>query len=460
MYDLIIIGGGAAGFAAATRADDLGAKVLMLNEGLPIGGTCVNVGCVPSKHLLAIAEAVHAARSPRFTSVAPSREPAHSYGEAVREKDALVESLRRRNYEDVLASFRTVEFRRARARLVGPGRIRAGEEEFEARHVLVATGARAAGPPIPGLAEAGFLTNVEALSLADAPESLAVIGGGPLGLEFAQILKRFGSAVTVIEAEPEIVPRAEPEIAAVLRTALEHEGIRFLTGTRIERVEPGPPHRLHCEGGVCVEAAAILVATGIRPNTEGLGVESAGGELDPRGFVKAAPWLEAGERLWAAGDVVGRMPLETVAAKEGALAASNALEGRRDALEYDGVPWAVFTSPQLAGVGFTEAESMARTGYCNCRTVYYRQLPRALAAKDTVGAAKLTVDREGRIRGGYVCGTNAAEVIHEVAMAVRLGLTVRDIIDAVHVFPTYSEVVKFAALAFTRDVSVMTCCIG
>ncbi|GBD23187.1 Mercuric reductase [bacterium HR29] len=460
MYDLVIIGGGAAGFAAATRANDLGAKTLMVNAGLPIGGTCVNVGCVPSKHLLAIADALHSRRSSHFSSVPTAETPLPSFSAAKREKDELVATLRQRNYLDVLGALEHVEFRPGRATIVGPGRIRVGDDEVEGRHILIATGARAAIPPIPGLREAGFLTNVEALELEEAPRRLAVIGGGPLGLEFAQIFARFGSEVTVIEAAPEVVPRAEPEIAAVLREALQAEGIRIVTGVRIESVRPGPPHRIRCADDLWVEAEAILVATGIRPNTEGLGVEAAGGQLDERGFVKAAAWYEAGHRLWAAGDVVGRMPLETVAAKEGALAASNALEGRRDAIDYDTVPWAVFTSPQLAGVGLTEAESMARTRYCNCRTVFFSQLPRAIAAKDTVGAIKLTVDRGGRIRGGYACGTNAAEIIHEVALAVRFRLTVHDIIDAVHVFPTYSEAVKLAAHAFTRDISVMTCCIG
>jgi len=154
------------------------------------------------------------------------------------------------------------------------------------------------------------------------------------------------------------------------------------------------------------------------------------------------------------------MPLETVAAKEGALAAANALEGRRDSLDYDAVPWAVFTSPQLAGVGLTEEDSMRRTGYCNCRTVFYSQVPKAMALKDTKGAVKLTIDRDGRIRGEYACGTNAAETIHEATLAIRHGLTIHDIIDTVHVFPTYSEAIKLAAQAFTRDISVMTCCIG
>ncbi len=460
MYDLIIIGGGAAAFAAATKANDLGARTLMVNAGLPLGGTCVNVGCIPSKHLLAIADAVHSARHPRFASLQPANGVAPSFGDARREKDELVAALRQGNYHDVLAALESVEFREGRGRLAGPGRVEVDGEILEARHVLIATGARAAIPPIPGLREAGYLTNVEALDLEEAPSSLAVIGGGPLGLEFAQIFRRFGSQVTVIEAEPQIVPKAEPEIAQVLREALEGEGIRILTGARIERVEPGAPKRILCAGELCIEADAILVATGIRPNTDDLGVELAGGSLDARGFVQVTDWYQAGDRLWAAGDVIGRMALETVAAKEGALAAGNALEGRRDSIDYDAVPWAVFTSPQLAGVGLTEAELMTRTRYCNCRTVYYERVPRAMAVKDTVGAVKLTVDREGRIRGAYACGTNAAEIIHEATLAIRFGLTVRDIVETVHVFPTYSEAIKLAALAFTRDVSVMTCCIG
>ncbi|MCZ7579164.1 MAG: mercury(II) reductase [Dehalococcoidia bacterium] len=463
MNDLIIIGGGAAAFSAATKANDLGATALMINAGLPLGGTCVNVGCIPSKHLLGIAEALTATRHSVFDSVRPlSPNGAFSVKAARQEKDALVAGLRHRNYEEVLRSLDQVDFREGRGRIVAPGKVDVGGEVIEGRHILVATGSRASIPPIPGLAEAGYLTNVEALQLDEAPGKLVVIGGGPLGLEFAQVFARFGSQVTVLEALPQIVPKAEPEIASVLQEALEAEGIEIRTGMRIERVEPGPSKTIVCgpEASDCFEADAILVATGIRANTEEVGPENAGGRVTRAGFVETTNWYEAGQGLWAAGDVTGRMPLETVAAKEGALAAANALEGRRESLNYDAVPWAVFTSPQLAGVGLTESESMTRTGYCNCRTVYYTQVPKAMAVKDTQGAVKLTVDRDNRIRGAYACGTNAAEIIHEAALAVRHGLSIYDIIDTVHVFPTYSEAIKLAAQAFTRDVSVMTCCIG
>ncbi|MGI8925906.1 MAG: mercury(II) reductase [Tepidiformaceae bacterium] len=463
MYDLIIIGGGAAAFSAATKANDLGAQALMVNAGLPLGGTCVNVGCVPSKLLLAIAEALIATKRSAFDSVRPAKvNGTFSVKAAREEKDALIAGLRERNYTNVLESFEHVTFRSGRARIAGPGQIDVDGATFEGRHVLVATGSRASIPPIPGLVEAGYLTNVEALQLDDAPRRLVVIGGGPLGLEFAQVFARFGSQVTVLEAQPHIVPQAEPEIAAVLQVALESEGITIRTGLRIERVVAGSPKTIVCgpKTSDCFEADAILVATGIRANTEELGLAEAGGRLGKSGFVETTNWYEAGQNLWAAGDVVGKMPLETVAAKEGALAAGNALEGRRDSLDYDAVPWAVFTSPQLAGVGLTEEESMARTGYCNCRTVSYAQVPKAMAVKDTQGAVKLTVDRQNRVRGAYACGTNAAEIIHEATLAIRFGLTVNDIIETVHVFPTYSEAIKLAAQAFTRDVSVMTCCIG
>lgn len=463
MNDLIIIGGGAAAFAAATKANDLGATALMINAGLPLGGTCVNVGCVPSKHLLAIADALVAAKRSAFTSVQPAGLNGRFSVKAAREeKDELVAGLRARNYENVLESLEHVSFREGRGSIVAPGKVDVGGEVIEGRHILVATGSRAKVPPIPGLAEAGCLTNIEALQLDEAPKRFVIIGGGPLGLEFAQIFARFGSQVTVLEAEPHIVPRSEPEIAAVLHEALEREGIVIRTGMRIEKVLAGSPKTIVCgpEKTDCFEADAILAATGIRANTEELGLENAGGRLTSAGFVETTNWYEAGQGLWAAGDVTGRMPLETVAAKEGALAAANALEGRRDSLNYDAVPWAVFTSPQLAGVGLTEDESMERTHYCNCRTVHYSQLPKAMAVKDTLGAVKLTVDRDNRIRGAYACGSNAAEIIHEATLAVRLGLTVDDIIHTVHVFPTYSEAIKLAAQAFTRDISVMTCCIG
>lgn len=456
-YDLVIIGGGSAAFAAATRANDLGARTLMINGGLPLGGTCVNVGCMPSKHLLGVAEALHHTRTSRFAAVRPGGGE-FSFSQAMADKDALVAGLRQQNYSRVLDALEMVEFRSGWARLTGEGRVEVAGETVEGQHVLIATGARASAPPIPGLDEAGYLTNTEALELTELPERVAVIGGGPLGLEFAQIFARFGSRVTVIETEEQIAPRAEPEIAATLRHALENEDIVILTGTLVEEVRPGRPKVLVTEQGT-IEADAILVATGIRANTADLGIESAGGSLTGKGFVAVDEYYQAGPRLWAAGDVVGRMPLETVAAREGSLAASNALEGSRDSLDYDAVPWAVFTSPQMAGVGLTENDCRERTGFADSRTVYYERVPKAMALNDQLGTVNLTIDGEKRIRGAQVCGTNAAEIIHEATLAISQGLSVRDIVETVHVFPTYSEAIKLAAQAFTRDVSVMACCI-
>lgn len=458
MHDLIIIGGGAAAFSAATRANDLGASTLMVNEGLPLGGTCVNVGCIPSKHLLGVADALYAARHSPFDAVRPNGAD-FSMADAIADKDALVEGLRQQNYARVLDALEHVEFKAGRGRIEGRGSVMVDGERFEAEHILVATGARAAIPPIPGLREATPLTNIEALNLTEAPGRLVVIGGGPLGLEFAQIFARFGSQVTVIEMEPHIVPRTEPEIAAVLQQALENDGITFVVGEPVTEVTRGTPTRV-VAGGEIIEADEILVATGIQANSGELGIENGGGALTAAGFVEVDDRYQAGPGLWAAGDVVGKMALETVAAKEGALAADNALGGRSDTVNYDAVPWAVFTAPQLAGVGLTEDASMARTTYCNCRTVYYTNVPKAMALKDELGAVKLTVDRDDHIVGAHATGTNAAEIIHEATLAVSRGMTVHDIIDTVHVFPTYSEAMKLAAQAFTRDVSVMTCCIG
>lgn len=299
-YDIIILGGGAAAFAAATKANDLQATALIVNSGLPLGGTCVNVGCVPSKHLLGIADALEATRHSAFDSVPLARLNGQFSVRADRnEKDALVEGLRRRNYEQVLESLVHVDLREGRARIVAPGRVDVDGESFEGRQVLIATGARASIPPIPGLAEAGYLTNVEALQLDEAPARLVVIGGGPLGLEFAQIFARFGSHVTVLEALPQIVPKAEPEIAAALREALEEEGIDIRTDMRIERVQPGTPKTVECgpQANDHFEADAILVAAGIRPNTEGLGLATAGGRLSQAGFVETTNWYQAGEKV-------------------------------------------------------------------------------------------------------------------------------------------------------------------
>lgn len=466
-YDLIIIGGGAGAFSAATKATDLGLRSVMINDGLPLGGTCVNVGCVPSKHLLAVGDEYYYPPRTPFAALRDGHAARFDFAAAIAEKRRLVDGLRRSNYADVLAAFNgKVELIEARARFLSPHEVEAGGRRISAGKVLVATGSRPAVLPLPGIDSVRYLTNRTAMELDRLPGSMIVVGAGPTGLELGQMFLHFGTKVTVLGKIPQVLPRVEPEIAAELQRSLEAEGMTIRCACEIRRVwEEGGRRFVEAEvmgERRTFEADQLLLAAGVAPNSDGMGLAEAGVRVDPRGFIEVDERMEtSAPGVYAAGDVVGKAFLETVAAKEGAVAASNALEGARKTINYEHVPAAVFTNPQVATVGLTEEQEMERLGACSCRTVEVARIPRAQAVKETRGLIKMVVHPETSVvLGVHMVAPMAADLIHEAALAVKFGLTVDDIIDTVHVFPTFSEGIKLAAQAFTRDISVMSCCIG
>ncbi len=473
-YDLIIIGGGAAAFAAATKAADLGKTALMVNEGLPLGGTCVNVGCMPSKHLLTAGDELYYPQHPRFRAVG-SVKASFDFRTAIAEKNEVIAKARQSNYANVLEHMNGVTFVQGQGRFVGRREVEVNGEVHRGVKVLIATGSSTKPLPVQGLDEAGWLNNVSAMQLDHLPRSLVVIGGGPLGLEFAQMFAHFGSQVTVLEAMDQILPRQEPEVAMELRRALEGEGIVIRTGVTLECVDmrnggkvltikSGSGSRRKRSLATAeeeLEAEEILLAAGIKANTEDLNLEAAGVRAGANGFIQVNEFYRTDNPdVFAAGDCIGKLALETVAAKEGALAAENAFSVIQRNINYDHVPSAVFTNPQVASVGLTEEEEMRRFQACACRTISMDAVPKALATNEDRGVFKMVIHPEnGKVLGVHIVSPNAADLIHEATLAVKFGLTVHDIIDTVHVFPTLSEGIKRAAQAFTRDISVMSCCI-
>jgi mercuric reductase len=474
-YQFAIIGGGAAAFAAATKSADLKiGKVIMINSGLPIGGTCVNVGCVPSKVLLEIGSQVYYPLNQQFESLkmlarSENRKSVFDITKIIAEKDEIVESLRQSNYRDVITALNNVEFVEGFARFVSSDKVEVlGERPriIEAEKFLIATGSKPKIPPIKGIEKVKYLTNVEALSPVEVPDRFVVLGGGPLGLEFAQMYRHFGSEVLVIEMENRVLPMEEPEVSREIQHALEDEGIQFMTSSKlIELSNNGTKKhaRVDYSGDVVdVDFDEILIATGVQPNTASLNLESVGVKTDRRGFIEIDEHFRtANANIFAAGDCVGKLALETVAAREGAIAAENALTGSAKTINYEEIPHAVFTMPQVASVGITEAELMKRIKVCACRTVPISSVPKGRALKIKHGIVKLVINpHSAEIVGASVVSPVAAEMIHEAALAIRNKMTIYDLIDTVHVFPTFSEGLKIAAQAFTRDISTMSCCIG
>jgi len=296
------------------------------------------------------------------------------------------------------------------------------------------------------------------------PDSLAVIGGGAIGLEIGQALLHFGSKVSVIEALPRIVATAEPEMSEMLKSKLEEEGMLFFLKSRVSRVKKTAGKNIlevvTAKGNKQVEAEKILLATGRVPNTDTLMLDKAGVEKDSRGFIVVNERLQtSNKRIYAAGDCISKkLMLETLAAREGVIAVQNIL-GDDEEIDYSSVPWAVFTSPQLSSVGFTEEEFMRKTGSCSCRIVSLEKVAKAQMLGEE-GLVKLVIDPDnGKVVGLHVISPLASEFIMEGAMAIKYGLTFEDILNTTHIFPTLAESVKLSAQAFIRNVDKMSCCV-
>lgn len=463
-FDLIIVGGGAAAFSAAIRANELEVKTAMINTGLPMGGTCVNVGCVPTKNLLEVSNYLYYAKNQPFSSL-KFESTIFDFRSAIAEKDELIEELRRVNYRDVIEAQPFVTYFEGKGVFSGRNQLTVNGELFRADKFIIATGSTTRIIPFEGINKVRYLTHKQILSLETLPDSLLVIGAGPMGLEIGQMFAHFGSRVTVLEIAHQILPLVDPVVSAELRRCLEDEGIEIFTNARTLRLREEKNQKtaeVEIEGSIReFRADEILLTTGVVGNVNGLGLEEIGVKLEKGSFIKVnRAYRTSLDHIYSAGDVIGPPFLEAVAAKEGYLAASNLLEGKSNAIDYSVIPYAVFTSPQVAGVGMTEEEYMERYGTCYCRSLYMNKVPKALAVKDTRGVVKMVVHHETRkIVGVHIVAPLAAEMIHEAALAVKSGMTIEDLIDTVHVFPTFSEAIKLTAQSFTMDISKMSCCV-
>ncbi len=461
-YDLMVVGAGSAAFAAAIKAADLGARVALVEAGT-IGGTCVNVGCVPSKTLIKAAELCYRSAYPKFEGLTACPPPA-DWQRVVQQKDELVAALRQGKYVDVMKVYPGITLIRGRARLTGGAALSVDGVTHRPGKILVATGSLPWAPPIPGLAEAGFLDSTDALSLPGLPASLLVLGAGAIGLELGQLFARFGVRVMILEAGPHVAGGAEPEIGRALTAYLAQEKIRVCTNVRIERVErTGGEYAVHAvidgRPEVC-RAEQVLVATGRRPNTADLGLAAAGVELGPRGEIRVNEHLQtANPDIYAAGDCVGEPMLVYVAAYAGGLAAENALTGAGRVYDLSALPHVIFTDPQVASVGLTERAARAAGKAVRTAVLPLEHVPRALAARDLRGLFKLVADGEtGKLLGAHILADEAGEVIQAATLAVRFGLRVQDLIDTFHPYLTMAEGLKLAALSFDKDVARLSCC--
>lgn len=462
-YDLAVIGAGSAGFSAAIAAADQGAQVALIGHGT-IGGTCVNVGCVPSKTLIRAVETLHQAHAAsRFAGI-EARSSLKDWRALIAQKDDLVAGLRRAKYIDVLPSYNTVAYMEGAALLTGNG-VSVNGDALTLDKIIIATGSSPTVPSIPGIEDVPHLTSTTALELDHLPKSIMVIGAGYIGCELAQMLARAGVAVTVL-CRRRLLPEGEPEISEALTRYFRDEGITVRSGItyqEIRRTDESVALTIAGnDGDDTVVAEQVLVATGRRPNTEGMGLEEAGVELLPTGGIKIDDRMRTTKAgVYAAGDVTGRDMFVYMAAYGARIAAENALDG--DAHRYDAtaMPAVTFTDPQAASVGLTEAAARERGFEVKTSVLPLEHVPRALAARDTRGLIKLVADAESdALLGAHILAPEGADSIQTAVLAIKNGMTVTELAATIFPYLTTVEGLKLAALTFEKDISKLSCCAG
>ena len=460
-FDLLVVGTGSAGMAAAIRGAELGRRVGIVEAGT-VGGTCVNVGCIPSKNLLAVAEAYHSARAgvPGVAGCAPAMD----WGEIRDRKAEIVASLRQSKYMDVLESYPEITLVRGMARLDPDGRVDVDGTRHRTGKIVIATGTSPWVPTIPGVEDVDVLTSTSVMELETLPESMIVLGGSAVGLELGQVFARLGVRITVLEMLPRLLTGEDEEAAEELRRQLEAERLEIVTGAEVTRIEASRArvavHAGTAEGARVFEADRLLAATGRRATTAALGLDAASVATDGKGFIRVDDRMRTSNPdIYAAGDVAGLPGFVYVAAAAGRVAAENAVGAGGRTLDLRAVPRVTFTSPQVASVGLGAAQAREQGLEVDVSRLGLEHVPRAIVEHRTAGWIQVVAEKgSGRILGTQAVAPNAAELLGEATVAVRLGLTIEDLTDTFHPYLTWVEGFKLAVQAFQTDVSKLSCC--
>jgi len=441
-FDLTVIGSGPGGYVAAIHAARLGAKVAIVEQkASEWGGTCLNWGCIPTKALIQSAEVFSAVRRAGEFGVKVG-EPEVDWPAMQARKDKVVAGMRQ-GVQGLLKA-NGVEMIVGRGRLAGGRRGAVDGRELEAGHVLLAPGSVVALPPLPG-AEAA-LTSDTILGLKELPSRLVVIGGGVVGMEFVGIFSLLGSNVTVIEMMDQLLTPLDPDVAGRFQQLMAKRGVEFHLGAKVEAIEKaGPGFRVRFSGGE-VEADQVLVATGRSPNTADLGLEEAGVGLD-RGAIKVDPHLRTSlEGVYAIGDATAISMLAHTASYQGEIAVANALGEKLISADYSAIPACIYTDPEIAFVGLSEAQARAAGEEVKVGAFPFSALGRAMILGETAGQVKVVADGSGYILGVTIMGPRATDLIAEAVLALHQGITAAELAHAVHAHPTLPEALAEAAL--------------
>ncbi|WP_026551338.1 mercury(II) reductase [Arthrobacter sp. H20] len=469
-FDLAVIGSGGGAFAAAIRATNLGKRVVMVERGT-VGGTCVNTGCVPSKALLAAAEARHTALdSGRFPGISTTAEPVDMAG-LIGGKRSLVENMRSDKYVDLIGEYGW-ELRQGNAVFAGTAaepvlEVTATDgtrDTIHTAHYLVATGSTPWAPPIEGLNGVDYLTSTTAMELDEVPESLLVIGGGYVALEQAQLFARLGSKVTML-VRSRLASQEEPEASRALMGVFADEGIRVLRRATVSSVTTDGDGGIVAQAAIAggqeeIRAAKLLVAAGRRPVTDGLNLDGVGVKTGDKGEVLVDDTLVSSNgRIWAAGDVTGHPEFVYVAASHGTLMVENAFNNAGREVDYRHLPRVTFTGPTLAAVGMTDKQAREAGILCECRVLPLEYVPRALVNRDTRGFIKIVAEAgTGRIMGITAVAKEAGDIAAAGVYILEAGMTVQQVANLWSPYLTMAEGLKITAQSFNTDVSRLSCC--
>ena len=450
-YDLVVIGGGTAGLVSALGGAGLGAKVALIERHL-LGGDCLNYGCVPSKGVIRSSRAAQAIREARSFGVRTGA-PEVDFA-AVMERMRGLRARIAKNDSAVRLREHGVDVFLGDGRFISRDAIEVGGARLRFVRAIIATGGRAAAPDVPGLEEAGYLTNETVFSLTELPRRLLVIGAGPIGCELAQAFRRLGSEVTLVSNGPRVLPREDADAAALVEGRLRAEGVRIELGIKLIRVEKSAGERtvIYQQGNAeaRVQGDLILLAAGRTPNVQGLGLEQAGVAAGPKGVLVDDHLRTKNARVFAVGDVASRWQFTHAADALARIALQNAFFFGRKKESALAMPWCTYTDPEVAHVGLYEEEARARGLVVQTFTVQLAEVDRALLDGEAEGFARVHVGKGGRILGGTLVSSHAGESISELSLAITAGLSMADLAKTIHPYPTQAEAWKRAGDQWSR----------
>lgn len=454
-YDLVVIGGGTAGLVPAAGGASLGAKVALVERD-KLGGECLNYGCVPTKSLIKSAKVASLMRRAPEFGMAPVQVEV-DFPAVMDRMRSIIEKAGEPDDPQRFRDLGVDVYLGKEARFEAPLEVSVGGERLRGASVILATGSHAKKLPVEGLEEAGYVDNVSVLEMERLPRSMVIVGGGPIGCEFAQMFARLGSRVGMVSMDRLPLPVEDPEISRALEGYLQSDGVKFHGGCTVEsvRLEDGEKvvtARDESRESIEMWGEEILVAAGRSPSVDGLGLENAGIEVGKGGVKVDEHLMTTAENVYAAGDVTGDLLFTHAAEYQGRIALQNALFPVRTQIDYSAIPWTTFTDPEVARVGLTERQAMEQHGEgVRGYTFSFEDLDRALCDGEPHGFAKIVTDKSGRVLGGHIIGPDAGNYISELTLAVKKGMKVGELSTTVHVYPTLAESIKKAADNYNRE---------